>query len=138
MRPCQKSLLCACALVLAASMIGAEFLALAHQVTAHHVYCAAHGHMIDASEAAAEAMAGREVRIPGQPSLSSGAQQREHAHVHCDKFVFLQSGELPMAAPARFAERLLAEVRPLPPEVMRPAAIDLLRLAPKNSPPLAG
>lgn len=135
---CQKTFQYACALLLAMSMVGAEFLALAHQVTAHHVYCFAHGHMVDADQAEAQAADGSAGDVPDQTILIPGSRQGAHAHVHCDKFVFLQSGEFTFGSPVLAAGTALGEVcQPLS-EARRPPSIALLFLAPKNSPPIIG
>lgn len=130
----QKTALCACAFLLALSMVGAEFMALAHQVTAHHVFCLAHGHMVDAGGHSSSSTQGARAApiVQADVPLEAG-----HDHRHCDKTVFLQVGafETPPGSPRIEA----AAWRPpsTPTAVARPRR-ELLFLAPKHSPPARG
>ena len=133
----EQKRLCLLALLIAASMLGAEFLALAHQVTAHHAYCLAHGHMVDAEVVAAEAGTSAEAAPIEGAALRAQALLAGHAHGHCDKTVFLQVGELAAAAPTALVGVAQVEHSATAPAAPR-AAIALLFLAPKHSPPVVG
>lgn len=126
---------CCCALLLAMGMVGAELLALAHQVTAHHVYCFEHGHMVDAQEAEAEA--GRARAAVDQASLLPGAGMASHAHAHCDQSVFLKVGDLVPQSCARAVDAPMGEAAFWRMAANPSRPIDPLFLAPKSSPPRA-
>ncbi len=126
---------CCCALLLAMGMVGAEFLALAHQVTARHVYCFEHGHMVDADEA--EAAAGKARAAEDRTSLLPGDGMEPHAHAHCDESVFLKVGNFAPPTLALAVDAVMGDVA-LGCLAANPfRSIEPLFLAPKSSPPRA-
>ena len=132
----------AVALLLILSLMGAELLSMAHNATVRHVYCFAHRHMMDADEAAAHSHprfifrdsgdSGKEDALPG---IASSEQEALHRHLHCDKSVFLKSGNIPSACELLILQA--AAVRAAQPyDRLAEPAVSLLFLAPKNSPPV--
>ncbi|GEM_PF-1496698 len=146
MRPCrpQKNLLIALLLVL--SMLGAEFLSMAHQVTSRHFFCFAHGHLVDADEPEPlrkGIAAASDSSEPGETASPSGVLRalsflaERLRHSHCDKTVFLRVGEY-LDPPLSSSVPPVQSAAPdsFPAEFSQ-SGIDLLFLAPKNSPPLS-
>ncbi|MDR0965227.1 MAG: hypothetical protein LBM75_01740 [Myxococcales bacterium] len=139
-RLCQKKHLCALALLLMTSLVGAEFLALAHQVLAHHTYCFEHGHVIDAAaQLEADHHHGHASPVLDDgASIWSSLDSTAHAddgHAHCDKFVFLKMGALSAAAPSALGLTQLDDALPTLADAPF-VSISPLFLAPKNSPPV--
>ena len=133
----------AVALLLILSMVGAELLSMAHNATVRHVYCFAHRHMMDADEAAVHSHPRFVFRDSDDssegkalPEIASSEQEVLHRHLHCDKSVFLKSGDLPAACALSILQAAAVRAAAQPCDRLAEPAVSLLFLAPKNSPPV--
>ena len=126
-------------LLLVLSLLGAEFVSMAHNITVRHVYCLAHGHLVDADEAETHRghfISGNQ-NSDALPEIERAeGEAPHHRHIHCDKTVFLKSGSIP---PNTFiiSNVLLAHECPAGrlPAAPDKSSLALLLAAPKHSPP---
>lgn len=133
------------ALLLVMSMLGAEFLSMAHQATSRHVFCFAHGHLVDADEpeplskgiaAASDPSGPEETASPSGVFRALSFLAGHHHHSHCDKTVFLRVGEYLDPPPSSSQPQARQAAPKNFPEDLPREGIGRLFLAPKHSPPL--
>jgi hypothetical protein len=105
-----------------------------HFVAVHHVVCPEHGELVEL-EHGSQAAATEADRSDGTAVRASGQDHHGHGHDHCTMAAELRQRTTPTQLRA-VTDIAPEPVRLAPPAVTpRPAALALLRVAPKSSPP---
>jgi hypothetical protein len=120
--------------VLALGAMAGQVAGYAHLAFTDHVHCPEHGELVEAGPATATTTVTRAAR----PHASIAADaEADHDHDHCaaapqrrDRAVHSFVRTFVAAAALPFAARVTTQIGP-------PRAIQLIRLAPKSSPPTA-
>lgn len=132
--PARRHAAAALALLVSLALVGAELSTLAHDLTTTHAYCPEHGAVMDVELVDAAAIAHDDVAA----GLSKGPRvSDDHGHEHCLATLFVRAATS-AGSPVRGLLEPPYRVQPLGvASVGHPAAIPLLHLAPKSSPPRA-
>lgn len=121
------------ALALVCAFLLAQLAGFVHLALERHAVCAEHGELLHvADSASSSAAAGHQERTG--PSLADGSSG--DAHAHCDVLPAVQPKQsVATGAPARSIEPLASAWNRAAPLAVAHAAVPLLLLAPKQSPP---